>query len=134
MAIKVSEEQLETLERGQQEAILVRNERTRKEYVVIPRSVYQQVQPLLEYATANTNGGTTPNSKETWTETKNARRIALINKKHDEKLTRAEVQELARLQSEVGEHQERIAPLRNDLLKLILEGLRQRAKRAQDAG
>lgn len=133
MTINVTEKQLESLERGKREAILVRSERTRKEYAIIPRSAYQQVQPLLQYV-AGKNGGAAGDDQETWSEEKNSRRVALINKKYDDKLTRAETQELARLESDVAIHQGRVAPLRNDLLKLILEGLQQRAKRTRSGG
>lgn len=65
-----------------------------------------------------------------WTEEKNARRVALVNKKYDSRLSAAEERELATLQDEVCRHQACVAPLNNRALELILEALEQRASSA----
>jgi hypothetical protein len=134
MNLNVTQKQFDALESGQREAILVRNERTRKEYAIISQATFEQLQPLLKHATAAKNGSPADNERTTWTEAKNARRVALINKKYDDKLSRTEARELSKLESELDQYQEEAAPLNNHVLELILEGLKQRAKREKDAG
>lgn len=76
-----------------------------------------QVLPIA----AQTNG-----AEEDWTEAKNARRCALIDREIAGSLTAEEAQELARLQQEMLHHRRRVAPLpledarrlRQELLKL----------------
>ncbi len=76
------------------------------------------------------NGWERQKAAETWTDEKNARRAALINKKHDRKLTSAEARELNQLTEEVRQFQERVAPLHNHVLELILEALDRRTQEA----
>jgi hypothetical protein len=49
MAIHVSDHQLDQIEHGEEPALIVRSEQTRKGYAVISESVYQQVRPLLQF-------------------------------------------------------------------------------------
>jgi hypothetical protein len=133
MNLNVTQQQLDALERGQREAVLVRNERTRKEYALISKASFAKLQPLLRAVAQSQNGGSGENGK-TWTEDKNARRFALINKQIDDKLTRSETRELELLQSELDRYLEHAAPRDNHILELILEGLQQRAKRKKNAG
>jgi uncharacterized protein YnzC (UPF0291/DUF896 family) len=75
---------------------------------------------------APSNGGTE------WSEEKNARRADLINKKHDHGLTAAEKKELTKLQQEAEAFRDRVAPVRTEILELLLAGLKQKvAKRAK---
>lgn len=53
----------------------------------------------------------------------------LINKKYNGGLTAAERRELRVLQAEVQRYVEHVAPLRNDILELLLAGLQQKARR-----
>ena len=79
------QKQFDALERGQREAILVKNSRTRKEYAIIPQATFQKLRPLLKHA--GQKNGSASEDLDSWTEAKNIRRVALINKKHDDKLT-----------------------------------------------
>ena len=92
------------------------------------------MQPLLRHVAVTKNGTNTKEDPVAWTEAKNSRRVALINKEFESKLTRAEAKELADLESEAYEHQHRVAPKDTHVLELILEGLKQRAKREKNAG
>jgi len=126
MALTVSDKQLEAIDIERQPVLLVRHSRTKKGYAVMPESVYDHARPLIEFMMAD---GTTPeHSQTTWTDAKNARRAALIHKKYDSKLSASEERELVTLQEEVCRHQERVAPLRNQVLELIVQALEQRVK------
>jgi hypothetical protein len=56
-------------------------------------------------------GETDSTGKEQWTEERNVRRCALIDRKIDGTLTTAEAEELAVLQSAMLRHRRRVAPL-----------------------
>ena len=51
----------------------------------------------------------------------------MINKKHNGGLTTAERKELRVLQADVERYAEQVAPLRNDILELLLIGLQRKA-------
>ena len=129
MALHISEKQLDLLDSSKKPAVFVRNGRTKKGYAVISETVYDQVRPLLQHVAVQVEPGaaTAPPSDE-WTEEKNARRVALINKKYDQGLTAAERKELQRLQAGVDEFADRSAPVRTEVLELLLLGLKQSAK------
>ena len=76
--------------------------------------------------------GTAPagHGETTWTDAKHARRMSLITKKYDSKLSASEARELATLQEEGCRHQERVAPLQNHVLELIAQALEPRAKKS----
>jgi hypothetical protein len=99
-----------------------------KEYMLLSRNAYEQVRPLLDYISGHTPKPAKPSASTEWTEEKNARRAELINKKYDRGLTAAEKKELKRLQAEVDDFAERALPVRNDILELLLLGLKQAAK------
>ncbi len=128
MAIHVSERQLDQIEHGQQPAVIVRSERTKKGYAVIRQKVYEQFRPLLQCVAMQVevpqpgNGHTIE-----WTEQKNARRVALVNKKYDQALTNAEKRELAVLAAEADRYRDRTAHVQTEILELILAGLKQQA-------
>ena len=126
MRINISDEQLDLMESGREAGVIVRSERTKKGYALIPQEVYDQVRPLLQYVVlhleAPDQGRANGNAVE-WTPEKNARRVALIQKKHDKRLTSAEKNELRQLMSEADEFRDGAIPPRNEILELILAGL-----------
>ena len=126
MPLTVSDKLLKTLEAGRR-PVVVRDGRTKKGYAVMSEQVYARARPLIEFV-SNDVAGPSDGDAETWTDEKNARRAALINKKHDSKLTSAETRELNQLTEEVRQYQERVAPLHNHALELILEALDRRAQ------
>ena len=101
----------------------------RKDYVLLSRSFYEQVRPLLiDYMTRQPAKASDARATAEWTEEKNARRVALVNKKYDQGLTAAERKELKQLQAEVDRFGDRAVPARNEVLELLLLGLKQAAK------
>lgn len=133
MRIDISEEQLEQVESGHKTALIVRSERTKREYALIPQKVYDQVRPLIQHVVmhleARGGEGADVNGAE-WTDEKNARRVALINKKHDKGLSAAEKKELRELMSEAEAYRDRVIPPGTDILKLILAGLKSQAAKS----
>ena len=92
----------------------------------IPQNVYDQVRPLLQYVVLRQTPPSRANSDThvtEWTPEKNAHRVALINKKHDKKLTPAEKRELEQLMAEADGHRDAAFPPGNDILALILAGI-----------
>jgi hypothetical protein len=129
MAIHVSEKQLDQIESGRKPGVLVRSERTKKGYAVIPQNVFDQLRPLIQYVVmqVDPSAGERGNGHAVdWTPEKNARRVALINKKHDKRLTAAEREELTQLMAEADAYRDMTVPVRNDILELILAGLQNR--------
>lgn len=63
-------------------------------------------------------------SRERWTDAKNARRFHLIDKKHDEGLTPQEERELDDLRGQLSRYRQRVAPLPIAELEEVLERLR----------
>ena len=126
MPLTVSDKLLKTLEAGCR-PVVVRDGRTKKGYAVMSEQVYARARPLIEFVSDEVAGPSAEHA-ESWTDEKNARRAALINKRHDSKLTSAETRELHQLTEEVRQYQERVAPLHNHALELILEALDRRAQ------
>ncbi len=127
MALTISEKQFESLERQPRPVLVVRHPRTKKGYAVMPEKEYAQARPLIDLVNVQPQA-VREKPAEMWSEVKNARRVALIDKQFDSGLSEAEERELAALQQEVCEYQERVAPLNNHALALIVEALEQRAK------
>jgi uncharacterized protein YaiL (DUF2058 family) len=130
MPIHVSDKQLDQLENGRRAAVIVRSDASRKRYALVPEHVYARLQPLfqlvamdLEALPAVRANGNVPE----WSPEKNARRMALINKKHDEKLTGIEKRELAQLMAEADAYRDAVDPARTEILELILAGLEARS-------
>ena len=124
MALTISDKQLEAID-VQRRPLVVRHSRTEKGHVVMPESVYEAVRPLIELMQMSF---VPADAKETtWTEAKNARRGALIQKKYASKLTAGEKRELKALQQEVGQYADRVAGPRNEILELLLLGLEHKA-------
>lgn len=68
-----------------------------------------------------------------WTEEKNQRRGALLDRKYDLGLSPAEEAELALLQGALHRYIDRVAPLSLDAARTLHQDLLQKAARAQDA-
>ena len=77
------------------------------------------------------NGANGPSMKtDEWTEAKNARRCALVDKEIAGTLSAAEANELQQLQSEMLRHRRRIAPLPLDDARRLHEELLAKARAA----
>ena len=120
MTVQISERQLARIESGRDQVARVRV--GRKDYVLLSRSFYEQVRPLLDYMTRQPAKASDARATAEWTEEKNARRVALVNKKYDQGLTAAERKELKQLQAEVDRFGDRAVPARNEVLELLLLG------------
>jgi hypothetical protein len=55
--------------------------------------------------------------------------VALINQKYAARLTPAEERELDALQERAYRHRARVAPVRNDVLRILFDALEQRSLR-----
>jgi hypothetical protein len=132
MPATLTPEQVAELERSGDVPFVVENPRTRQGYVLVPSEAYVQAQPLFEAiigqtrASLSSSGQDQPDPVE-WNDGKNARRCALIDKKHDVGLLPDEETELNRLQAELAAHQRLVAPRPLAILELLEEALRQRA-------
>lgn len=130
MPIHVSDKQLDQIENGRRAAVIVRSEGTKKGYALIPEQVYARLRPLLQFVAIDLESqpaAQAENEVPVWTPEKNARRVALINKKHDKKLTAAEKKELTQLMTEADAYRDTAAPVRTQILELILAGLGKRS-------
>ena len=125
MATSLLQKQLEPVTTGREKMTRVRVGKSA--VVVLSQRFFDQVQPLLDYMASQPEANP-PNGASEWSEEKNARRATLIKKKHGNGLTIAEKKELQRLQVEVDEFSEWTAPARNEVLDLLLLGLKQTAK------
>jgi hypothetical protein len=129
MAIHVSEKQLDQIESGRKPGVLVRSERTKKGYAIIPQNVFDQLRPLIQYVVMQVDSSAAePGNGHAvdWTPERNARRVALINKKHDKRLTPEEKKELTQLMAKAHALRDMTVPVCNEILELILAGLRNR--------
>ncbi len=129
MSVQLSKQQLDPLNEGSSNAIVVEDSDTNLKYVVLSESAYRRAQPLLDLISSGDSAAIS-NSKP-WTEADNERRIDLINKKYDSKLTKAEDEELQQLQDRAYQHRKEVAPVRNEVLTLALEALEKRANAAK---
>ena len=119
------QKQLETVATGREKMARVRVGKSA--VVVLSERFFDQVQPLLDFM-ASQPETKSPDASVVWTEAKNARRAVLIKQKHNGGLNMAERRELLRLQSEIDLAAERAVPCRNEVLELLLLGLKQAAK------
>ena len=132
MPATLTPEQVAELERSGGSPFVVENPRTRQGYVLVPTDAYLQVKPLFEAIIGRTRASLSASGQDQstpveWNDDKNARRCALIDKKHDFGLLSAEETELDRLQAELAAHQQLVAPRPLVILELLEEALRQRA-------
>src|SRR5712691_2757168 len=125
MKTPLLQKQLEPVTTGREKMTRVRVGKSA--VVVLSEQFFDQVQPLLDYMAGQPDAAP-PNGAKTWSEEKNARRAALIKQKYYHELTAAEKKELQRLQDEVNEYAEWAVPVRNEVLELLLLGLKQAAK------
>lgn len=129
MALQLSNQELNQLEESATKVLVVRHPRTKRKFVVLSEAAYERARPLIEFVATQVDVEQTDKSDNgNWTEEQNARRIALIEKKYRHKLTAAEQQELERLQERAYQHRDRVAPVRNEVLKLVLEALERRPR------
>ena len=70
---------------------------------------------------------------EEWTEEKNRRRSALLDRKYDHELSPAEAAELALLQDAMHRYIDRVAPLPLDVARGLHQELLEKAGRTPDA-
>ena len=132
MTVTLTPEQVAELERSGGSPFVVENPRTGQGYVLVPSEVYLQARPLFEAIIGHTqatlsSSGPHPSAAVDWNDAKNAKRCALIDKKHDDGLSPSEEQELERLQAELAAHQRVVAPRPLAILELLEEALRERA-------
>ncbi|MCI0357119.1 MAG: hypothetical protein L0211_01370 [Planctomycetaceae bacterium] len=97
MTAKLSDELVDELERAGDQPLRVENPRNHKLYVII--------------AEERLTGPTPADANGQWTEAKNARRFALIDKEIAGTLSQKEAEELAGLSREIDDYLLRVAPL-----------------------
>ena len=103
-------------------------------FVVLSERLGERFRPLLEYMARQVSAESVPSTDNGWTDEKNSRRGALIEKKYAGGLTAAEKRELKVLQQECEQYADRIAGPRNELLGLLLIGLEHKAARQKSTG
>jgi hypothetical protein len=109
MIARLSDELVEVLERAGGEPVRVENPRNHKRYVIVPE------EKLPDKALA-------PNGE--WTEAKNDRRFALIDKEIAGTLAPDESAELAQLSREIDAYLQRVAPLPIEATRRLHDQLR----------
>jgi hypothetical protein len=132
MPVPLTPEQIAELERSGDSLFVVENPQTRQGYVLVPTDAYLQAKPLFEAIIGRTRGSVSLSAQDQlgpveWNDAKNARRCALIDKKHDVGLLPAEETELDRLQAELAAQQRLVTPRPLAILELLEEALRPRA-------
>lgn len=127
MSVHLTQHQLDQLADGTFDAVVVEDSATKRKYAVLAETIYQRARPLLELIGEQVEPDRTDGNGVSWTEADNERRIALINKKHDGKLSKSEREGLSCLQDRAYRHRNQVAPVRNEVLRLLLEALEHRA-------
>jgi hypothetical protein len=107
MILTLSNELQHAIDQSGGQPLRVEDPRTRKAYV------------LVEWDVARTWIETPRLAEGDWSETKNARRCALIRKKFADGLTPAETAELDQLQEQVGQFREQFGPLAADTVRAL---------------
>jgi hypothetical protein len=100
MTARLSDELVLELERAGDKPLRVENPRNHKLYVIVAEDRFPNGQPEES-----------PPPASDWTEAKNARRFALIDKEIAGTISAEESVELRRLQLEVDDYLRRVAPL-----------------------
>lgn len=119
MIAKLSDELALELDCRGDRPLSVEHPRTHRRYVIVP-------------ANDDASGGQAarPSGRfEEWTEAKNARRFALIDKEIAGQLTFAEADELAQLQREMDDFLQRVAPLPLEAVRTLHEQLVRQSRR-----
>ena len=123
MIAKLSDELVRELDRNGSRPLSVEDPRSHKLYVIVSADDYRPV---------SQSSSVTP-AKSDWTEKKNARRFALIDKEFAGTLTPAEAEELGTLQREADEYLDRVAPQPLEAARALHERLlRQSQERVRD--
>lgn len=77
MPLHVSDKQLDEVENGNEPAVIVRSDRTKKGYAVIPQKIYDELRPLVQFVMMRLEAppaSETENERDLlWTPEKNAR-------------------------------------------------------------
>jgi hypothetical protein len=107
------------LDRVGDRPLSVEHPRTHRRYVIVPADgdIWDHQVPRLSVRC------------DEWTEAKNARRFALIDKEISGQLTLAEAEELAQLQREMDDFLQQIAPLPLDAVRAVHEQLVRQSRR-----
>jgi hypothetical protein len=113
MIAKLSDELALELDRSGDLPLPVEHPRTHKQYVIVSADEYA---PGSQVAPSS-------GPPDDWTEEKNARRFALIDKEIAGQLTPAEVAELSLLEREMDLFLQRVAPLPLEAVRAIHEQL-----------
>jgi hypothetical protein len=100
MIAKLTDDLAKALEQAGDQPLRVENPRNRKRYLIVPEEHFRNPADQIP----SSPGGE-------WSEAKNRRRFVLIDKKIAKTLTQEEEVELKRLQDEVGDYLNRVAPL-----------------------
>lgn len=135
MGVRISNQALGQLDKSPSQVVHVEHPDTKRQYVLLPRDTYERARPLLDYVAAQTDSSRADeNGNGAWSEELNARRVTLINKKYDSRLTPAEKEELEHLQQQAYLHRSRVAPTPHAMLRAIVEALEQQASQASKPG
>jgi len=125
MSTSTLEKQFASVAEGRSNIADVRT--PRGNLVVLSERLGERFRPLLEYMARQISAESVPATDNGWTDEKNGRRMALIEKKYAGVLTAAEKRELKVLQQEGEQYADRIAGPRNEMLELLLLGLEHKA-------
>ncbi|NLX96460.1 MAG: hypothetical protein GXY83_09815 [Rhodopirellula sp.] len=113
MIVRLSDELALELDRSGALPLSVEHPRTHKRYLIVPADEYA---PGSQFAPS-------PDRPDDWTEEKNARRFALIDKEIAGRLTPAEAAELSLLEREMDLFLQRVAPLPLEAVRALHEQL-----------
>lgn len=124
MTTRLLEKQLEPVSTGREN--MARVQVGGAAVVVLSQRFFDRMQPLLDYFAQSEVAS--EEGLEPWSDSKNARRAELVNKKYDSRLSPSEKSELARLDKEAEAFLVHQVPVRNEVLELMLAGLKQKAR------
>jgi hypothetical protein len=119
MIAKLPDELALELDRGGDRPLSVEHPRTHRRYVIVPADDDVPCSP---------GPGSSSRSGE-WTESKNVRRFALIDKEIAGQLKPAEAEELAQLECEMDDFLQRVAPLPLEAMRTLHEQLVRQTRR-----
>lgn len=134
MTVQITDRHLEQLEQDERAIVVVQDPRTKQRFVVLPQDTYNRARALFEYVTMQSADEPSETAAaDIWSDDDNSRRVVLINKKHDTRLAGAEERELDELQQRAYRYRARVAPVRNELLRLLVEALENRGPRGRES-
>lgn len=123
MATGLLEKQLEPVSTGRED--MARVKVGDLAVVVLSERFFDRIQPFLEYFARFEQPAS---AQSQWTDSKNARRAELIHKKYHARLDKAERAELSQLDTEAEAFIDQQVPVRNEVLELMLAGLKQKVR------